>query len=71
MQAFPLLAAASSGRDRLLVGSLPDQCALYGVIHELEALGLELLEIRRLPTGDLERSGRSRDPCGDDPFRST
>ena len=50
MQAFPTLAAASSGPDTLLTGSLPDQSALYGVIHQLEALGLELLEIGCLPT---------------------
>ena len=50
MQAFPTLAAASRGQDTLLTGSLPDQSALYGVIHQLEALGLELLEIRCLPT---------------------
>ena len=50
MQAFPTLAAASRGHDTLLRGSLPDPSALYGVIHQLEALGLELLEIRRLPT---------------------
>ena len=40
MQAFPTLAAASRGHDTLLTGSLPDQSALYGVIHQLEALGL-------------------------------
>jgi hypothetical protein len=50
MQAFPTLAASRSGRDTLLTGWLPDQCALYGVIHQLEALGLEPLEIRRPPT---------------------
>ncbi|MGH3286904.1 MAG: hypothetical protein ACRDPD_19840 [Streptosporangiaceae bacterium] len=50
MQAFPTLAATSHRQDTLLTGSLPDQCALYGVIHQLEALGLELLEIRCLPT---------------------
>jgi hypothetical protein len=50
MQAFPTLAAASREQDTLLTGSLPDQCALYGVIHQLEALGLELLGIRCLPT---------------------
>jgi hypothetical protein len=50
MQAFPTLAAASRGQDTLLTGSLPDQSALYGVIHQLEALGLELLGIRCLPT---------------------
>jgi hypothetical protein len=46
MQAFPTLTATRSGDDTLLAGSLSDQSALYGVIHELEALGLQLLEIR-------------------------
>jgi hypothetical protein len=30
--------------------------ALYGVIDQLEALGLQLLEIRRLPNGDPEEA---------------
>ena len=47
MQAFPTLAASRSARDTLLTGSLQDQSALYGAIHQLEALGLQLLEIRR------------------------
>jgi hypothetical protein len=47
MQAFPTLAASRTGQDTLLTGSLADQSALYGVIDQLEALGLELLEIRR------------------------
>jgi hypothetical protein len=50
MQAFPTLSAASRGQDTLLTGSLPDQSALYGVIHQLEALGLELLEVGCLET---------------------
>jgi hypothetical protein len=54
MQAFPTLAASRSGQDTLLTGSLPDQSALYGVIHQLEALGLQLFEIRRLPTSGPE-----------------
>jgi hypothetical protein len=49
MQAFPTLAMSRSGQDTLLTGSLADQSALYGVIDQLEALGLQLLEIRRLP----------------------
>jgi hypothetical protein len=57
MQAFPALAEGRSGQDALLVGSLPDQGALYGVIHQLEALGLELLEIRRLPSSDSRTTG--------------
>jgi hypothetical protein len=47
MQAFPTLAATRSAQDTLLTGPLPDQSALYGVIHQLEALGLQLVEIRR------------------------
>ena len=47
MQAFPALTATRSGHDTLLTGSLPDQSALYGVINQLETLGLQLLEIRR------------------------
>jgi hypothetical protein len=50
--AFPTLAVSRNGHDTLLTGPLRDQSALYGVIHQLEALGLQLLEIRRLPTGD-------------------
>jgi hypothetical protein len=52
MQAFPTLAAHRSGQNTMLTGSLTDQSALYGVIHQLEALGLQLLEIRRLPADD-------------------
>lgn len=50
MQAFRSLAASRSGRDTLLTGTLADQSALYGVIYQLEELGLQLLEIRCLPT---------------------
>ena len=56
MQAFPTLAASRSGQDTLLTGPLPDESALYGVIAELETLGLQLLEIRRPSTGDPERA---------------
>ena len=69
MQAFPTLAAATCGHDTLLTGSLPDQCALYGVIHQLEALGLQLLEIRRPPTGSAERPAQSHHRCEDDSSR--
>ena len=69
MQAFPMLTASPSGQDTLLTGSLPDQSALYGVINQLEALGLQLLEIRPLQTGDPERSAQSHDSCEDNSSR--
>ena len=37
------------GGDTVLTGVLADQAALYGVLAEAEALGLELIEVRRLP----------------------
>ena len=50
LRAFPALAAHRRGEDTLLRGCLPDQAAVYGVIARLEALGLELIEFRRLPS---------------------
>ena len=58
MQAFPTLTASRSAQDTLLTGSLPDQSALYGVIHQLEALGLQLLEIRRPERGGAGTRGQ-------------
>ena len=47
--AFPALRAQVDGGDTVLTGVLADQAALYGVLAEAEALGLELIEVRRLP----------------------
>jgi hypothetical protein len=47
--AFPALRVQLRGTDTVLTGAWPDQAALYGVLAEIEALGLELLEVRRLP----------------------
>jgi hypothetical protein len=49
LRAFPALTAQARGGDTLLRGGLQDQAAVYGLIAKLEALGLELLELRRLP----------------------
>jgi hypothetical protein len=43
--AFPELRAQLLRSETLLVGQLPDQAALFGVLHRIEALGLELLEV--------------------------
>ena len=50
-RAFPDLHAEIEDRDTLLQGALQDQSALHGVLSQIEALGLELLELRRLPGG--------------------
>lgn len=48
--AFPHLRARSRGQDTVLSGMFADQAALYGVLAQLEALGLELIDVRRLPS---------------------
>ena len=47
LAAFPCLHSEARGADTVLTGDLPDQAALYGVLIQIEALGLELLEVRR------------------------
>jgi len=48
--AFPALQARTHDGNTVFTGTLPDQAALYGVLAEAEALGLELIELRRLPS---------------------
>jgi len=47
--AFPALRPRARDGDTVLSGALADQAALYGVLAQMEALGLELIEVRRLP----------------------
>jgi hypothetical protein len=46
--AFPDLHTLVHGAETVLTGRLADQAALYGLVAQIEALGLELLEVRRL-----------------------
>jgi hypothetical protein len=47
LSAFPALAPRRHGGHTVLTGLL-DRSALYGVLAEIEALGLDLLEVRQL-----------------------
>ena len=47
LSAFPAMVARRDGADTVLTGLL-DRSALYGVLAEVEALGLDLVEIRQL-----------------------
>ena len=49
LSAFPALAPQHHGAQTVLTGLL-DPPALYGVLAEIEALGLDLLEVQRLTT---------------------
>ena len=55
------LKTIETGVDTLLVGPVTDRAALHGYIAHLEALGLELVELRRLTPGD--HSGGHGCPC--------
>jgi hypothetical protein len=48
LSAFPALVPQYKGAHTILTGPL-DRSALYGVLAEIEALGLDLLELRQLP----------------------
>lgn len=47
LTAFPGLRSRAERGDTVLEGTLPDQAALHGVLAQIEALGLALLEVRR------------------------
>jgi hypothetical protein len=60
--AFPALVPRRHRADTVLTGLL-DRSALYGVLAEIEALGLDLVEIRQLrPTRKSQESGDGRSP---------
>ena len=48
LSAFPTMVPEVEGSDTVLNGSLSDPSALYGVLAQIEALGLELLELRQI-----------------------
>jgi hypothetical protein len=47
LSAFPGLHSVVECGETVLTGALPDQSALYGVLAEIEQLGLELLDVHR------------------------
>jgi hypothetical protein len=62
LSAFPALASQRHGAHTVLTGLL-DRSALYGVLAEIKALGLDLLELRQLePQCISPESGDGRPP---------
>jgi hypothetical protein len=47
LSAFPTMESVVQAGETLLIGSLEDRSALFGVLAQIEALGLELIEVRR------------------------
>jgi len=62
LSAFPAMEPRRHGAETVLTGLL-DRSALYGMLAEVEALGLDLLEVRRLsPDRTSPESGDSCSP---------
>ena len=43
------MVSALKDTDTVLTGLLEDRSALFGVLAQIEALGLDLLEVRQIP----------------------
>jgi hypothetical protein len=56
------MTAELTGSETVLTGSLADQSAVFGVLAQIEALGLELLELRQLSGGESPSSGEDGSP---------
>ena len=50
LAAFEGLTATVEPVETVLYGPVPDQSGLHGLLGRIESLGLELVEIRQLPT---------------------
>lgn len=63
LSAFPSMVSELKDSETVLTGLLEDRSALFGVIAQIEALGLELLELRQLPAKPKSpESGEDRSP---------
>jgi ketosteroid isomerase-like protein len=63
LSGFPALVDHADGSETILTGLLADRSALFGVLAEIEALGLELIEVRRVRPK--RRSAASAEACKD------
>jgi hypothetical protein len=58
LSAFPALTHELKSNETVLTGFLEDQSAVFGVLAQIESLGLELLEVRQSSSGPGGRGGR-------------
>jgi hypothetical protein len=64
LSAFPAMVSELKGGETVLTGVLQDRAALFGVLAQIEALGLDLLEVRQVtasPTSAESDDGRAPD----------
>jgi hypothetical protein len=65
LSAFPSLVAELKEGETVLTGPVEDRSALFGVVGQIEALGLDLLELRHIQArSTARRPGDDRPPNG-------
>jgi hypothetical protein len=65
LSAFPSMVSELKGSETVLTGLLKDRSALFGVLAQIEALGLELVELRQIRARPTLRETRDdRSPHG-------
>jgi hypothetical protein len=58
LSAFPSMACELKGSETVLTGRLEDRAAVFGVIAQIEALALELIELQQIrPEAESHRPG--------------
>jgi hypothetical protein len=65
LSAFPSMVSELKANETVLTGLLEDRSAVFGVLAQIEALGLELLELRQIRSRPTSReSGDDRPSHG-------
>jgi hypothetical protein len=60
LSAFPTMVSELKSGDTVLTGRLEDRSGVFGVVAQVEALGLELLELREISDGPRTRTRHHR-----------
>ncbi|MCW3065291.1 MAG: hypothetical protein JWN32_2463 [Solirubrobacterales bacterium] len=60
LSAFPSMVSELKGSETVLTGLLEDRSAVFGVLAQIEALGLELLELRKIRARPTSRESGDR-----------
>jgi hypothetical protein len=65
LSAFPSMVSELKENETVLTGLLEDRSAVFGVLAQIEALGLELVELRQIRARPKSpESGDNRSPSG-------
>jgi len=69
LSVFEGMEASEQSVETVLRGPVADQAALHGLLDRVQALGLELIEVRRVSDPPSEPPGRVADQPSDPPGR--